>query len=78
MFPGPADGSDLAVNAAVAETPWYDDGIHALQKGLSTIAFDLFRTDPMQIKRSILGDAGVAQGFHHREVGIIELDIFAH
>ena len=78
LFPGPADRRDLAVHTTVAETAGHHNGIHALQQGLRTVRFDLFGADPVQIQGGVLGDTGVPQRLHHREVGIVELDVFAH
>ena len=48
-----------------------------MQQGISAAVFDLFRADPVQVEGGILGKTSVAQGLHHREVGVIELHVLA-
>ena len=66
LFPCPPDSSHLAVHTAVAEAAGHHHRIHACQQSFCSLAFELLGAYPVQIKRSIPIQAGVAQGLHHR------------
>ena len=78
LFPCPANRRDLALDPAVSESTWNHNGIHALQQGVGTFCFDLFRADPMHIQGGVLGDACVPERFDNGEVGIVQLDVLAY
>ena len=78
LLPGPADGRHLAIHAPVAKAAGHHHRIHASEQGFGPLGFDLLGADPVQVEGGIHIQAGMAQGFHHREVGIVELHVFAH
>ena len=80
VFPRPADGGDLAFDAAGAEAAGDDDAAYADEDFIEGVqmVFQFFRIDPVDIDFRAEGKSRVGQGFRHGEVRVVEFDVLAH
>ena len=78
MFPGILDGVNLSVNAAVAKAAGDQDTAHIFEDFGGIFRRDCLGIHPFDVDRGTVGHPGVLQGFHHGNVGVVKLDVFAY
>ncbi len=78
VFPGVFAGQDHALNAPAAKPAGDDDAVDAPQPGSDVLGGEVLGIHPVDLHFGAVVIPGVAQGFHHREVGVVELHILAH
>src|SRR5207245_5920691 len=72
-----ADGFDLALDAAMTETPGHKNAVHAAEHPLDPFALDVFRLDLADDHARIEGNARVVQRLVDGFVRIMVLDVLA-
>src|SRR2546428_7679793 len=78
-FSGELRRADLAFNPAIAEAAGHDDAVQPLQTALPIVAF-LFKQlgiDKLDDWFAIVRPGSMRQGFAHRDVRILQLDVLA-
>ena len=78
MFPGILDGVNLAVNTAVAKAAGNQDTAYIFEDLRGIFRCDCLGIHPFYMDGRTVGNASVFQGFHHGNVGVVELDVFAY
>ena len=78
MLAGVACGNDHPLDAAVAEAAGHNQPVAAGEKLRRGVVRHGFTVDPSDIHPGAAGVARVAQRLRHREVGVVQLDVFAH
>ena len=78
VFPGILDGVNLSVNAAVAKAAGYQDTAHIFKDFGGIFRRDCLGIHPFDVDRGTVGHPAVLQGFHHGNVGIVKLGVFAY
>ena len=76
--PGEADGLDLPLDAAFAETAGHEDAIDAGKQPLRPVAFDRFAVDPLDVDLRPMMHAGVVERLVDRLVGVAVFGVLAH
>ena len=77
MGAGVSDSLDLAFNTPVSEASGNQDTADIAQKVLYVFRSDGLRIHPLDIHGGPAEDTAVLQGFHHADIGVVELDIFS-
>ena len=79
MFPGIANGRNLAFNAPVSETAGNQNAVHACKDFVQICArsFDFLRVHPADIQLRFIVQRRVFQRFRNTDVGVLQFHIFA-
>ena len=78
ILPGVAAGGDHALDAPVAEAPGHQHPGAAGEDLGRVFIGDGLGVHPPDVHHRVVGGAGVVQGLHHGEVGVVELGVLAH
>ena len=78
VFPGVPGGHGHALDAPVAEAAGHQHAGHAPQNLFDVLLRHGLGVHPQDIHHGVVGGAGVVQGLHHGEVGVVELGVLAH
>ena len=78
VLPAVADGLDLALNASLAEAARHQYRVGGAEGFLHVLRGQLFRVDPVDVHLHLIADAAVAERLRNAEVGIPQVDVFAH
>ena len=71
-----SDRMDLAVDASVTEAARHQYTVYACQQFFYIVRRHGLRIYPADIYHTMIGDAAVFQGFHHADIGVVQLCIF--
>jgi len=75
---GILDRLDLAGDATVPETSWYQNAAYSAQKFFHVVGGNSLRIHPFDIDGGAAIDAAMLQCLHDADVGIMQLDIFSY
>ena len=78
VFPGVADGGDLALHPPVAKAAGHQHALHALQHLGGVAVGDQLGVHPADVHLHIVLNAAVGEGLHHGQVGVVQGHILAH
>ena len=78
VFPGVSGGGDHPLDAPVAEAAGHQHAAAAVQLLGHILRRNGLRIDPPDVHHRAAGGTGMEQGFLHAEIGVVQLDIFAH
>ena len=77
-FAGEADGVDLALDAAFAETAGHQNAVHAGEQPFGPFALDRLAVDALDADLRPIVHAGMVERFVDRLVGVAMFGILAH
>ena len=79
VLAGVLGGLDHALDAAVAEAAGHDDAVHVRKDLLAGVLVgQVLAFHPLDLHLAVILEACVVQALHHRQVGVVELDVLAH
>src|SRR5262245_8847399 len=78
LLAGVARRENLTFDTPLSETTWHHDAPHRLEITFGTVTLDFLGFHLDQLDAAIVGNPTVSDGFVHRLVRVLQLDILAH
>src|SRR5699024_4773238 len=78
MSAGVADGLDLSLDSAVAETSGHKDAAYVREELVCVFLCHGLGVNPLDVHRCVRVDAPVFERFYNADVGVVKLDIFSY
>ena len=72
-----SDGFDFAINAPVAKAAGHQYAVYIVKNGIHIVMRDSFGIYPLDINYAVVGNTAVFQCFHHTDICVMELRVFA-
>ena len=75
---GVGNGINLSVDAPVAESAGNQNSVHVGEKPVRIFRSYFFRIHPFDPDTDMIGNTAVLERFHHADIGVMKLNIFAY